>query len=141
MSRAARFAWVGVGGFVVQTLVLHALADVGLPYLMATAVGVETAILHNFLWHERWTWADRHARHVAGRERLARLARFNGLTAVISIAGNVALMALFAGWLQLPLLLANLLAVVALSVLNFFSADRLVFATKLAHRQSNPTPM
>lgn len=137
MSRAARFAWVGAGGFVVQALTLHALAAAGLPYPVATALAVEAAILHNFLWHERWTWADRRA----GPGRLARLLRFNGSAALISIGGNVALMALFVGSLGLPLLPANLLAVLTLSALNFLSADRLVFATKLTPHQENQTSM
>ena len=160
MSRASRFVWVGAGGFVVQALSLHALAAGGLPYPVATALAVEAAILHNFLWHERWTWADRVASagvpvrrslgeggkacsHEQGcsHERLARLLRFNGSTAVISIAGNVALMGLFVGGFRLPLLPANLLAALALSVLNYLSADRLVFATKLTHQRNDPTPM
>ena len=136
MSRAARFAWVGAAGFVVQVVTLHALAAAGLPYPFATALAVEAAILHNFLWHERWTWADR-----PSEGRLGRLIRFNGSTALISIGGNVALMALFVGQLQLPLLAANLLAVLTLSAVNFLSADRLVFTTKLTYRQDDPTPM
>ena len=137
MRRAARFAWVGAGGFVVQALTLHALAAAGLPYPVATALAVEAAILHNFLWHERWTWADRRA----GPGRLARLLRFNGSAALISIGGNVALMALFVGSLGLPLLPANLLAVLTLSALNFLSADRLVFVTKLTPHRENQTSM
>ena len=137
MSRAARFVSVGAGGFVVQVVTLHALAAAGLPYPFATGLAVEAAILHNFLWHERWTWADR-----AGSDgRVRRLIRFNGSTALVSIGGNVALMAVFVGWLHLPLMPANLLAVLTLSVLNFLSADRLVFATKLTCRQGDPTPM
>jgi putative flippase GtrA len=136
VSRAARFFWVGAAGFVVQIVTLHALAAAGLPYPFATALAVEAAILHNFLWHERWTWADR-----SSSERWQRLIRFNGSTALISIGGNVALMALFVGRLQLPLMPATLLAVLTLSVLNFLSADRLVFATKLTSRQDDPTPM
>ena len=130
--------WVGAGGFAVQGLALYALAAAGLPYPIATALAVEAAIVHNFLWHERWTWADR---AVERRERVARFLRFNGSTAVISIAGNVALMGLFVGSLGLPLLFSNLLAVLTLSVLNYVSADRVVFATKLTHRQNDPTPM
>ena len=146
MSRAARFAWVGAGGFVVQVVMLQALAAAGLPYPFATALAVEAAILHNFMWHERWTWADRPAAGQAGLracndERWRRLIRFNGSTALISIGGNVALMALFVGRLHLPLMPANLLAVVTLSVLNFLSADRLVFATKLTRSQTDPTTM
>jgi putative flippase GtrA len=163
VSRAGRFVGVGVGGFVVQGLVLHVLTAAGLPYLLATAVAVEAAILHNFLWHERWTWADRTSGREAGltasakataslaeaqRRRnacshdwRARLARFNGWTALISIGGNVALMGLLVGRLHLPLLAANLLAVLTLSVLTFLSADRLVFATKLTNQHNDPTPM
>lgn len=137
MSRAARFVWVGAGGFVVQVLALQALATAGLPYALATAIAVEAAILHNFLWHERWTWRDRPA---AG-SRVERLLRFNGTTALISIAGNVVLMALFVGYLRLPLLPANLVAVLTLGVLNFLCADRLVFATTLTGGRSDPTPM
>ena len=136
MSRAARFVGVGVGGFAIQGLVLYGLTAAGLPYLLATAVAVEAAVLHNFLWHERWTWEDRPA-----HRRLARWLRFNGSTALISIGGNVVLMAIFAGWLRLPLLMANTLAVATLSVLNFVAADSLVFDTKMTHRQSDPTPM
>jgi putative flippase GtrA len=146
VSRVARFVGVGVGGFAVQGLVLHVLAAAGLPYLAATAVAVEAAILHNFLWHERWTWAERVVGPEAGlkarsHERLVRFARFNGSTAFISIGGNVALMGIFVGRLHLPLLAANLLAVLTLSVVNFLSADRLVFATKLTHPNTDPTPM
>ena len=145
MSRAARFVWVGAGGFVVQALTLQALAAAGVPYLIATAAAVEAAILHNFLWHERWTWADRsgtgRTRSHERAERTMRFLRFNGSTALISVGGNLALMALLAGYLGLPLVPANLLAVAALSLLNYLSADRLVFTTKLTHQQGNPTPM
>jgi putative flippase GtrA len=144
--RAGRFVWVGAGGFAVQGLALYALAAAGLPYPAATALAVEAAIVHNFLWHERWTWGDRAGEKEPGSkacsgDRMARFVRFNGSTAVISIAGNVALMGLFVGSLGLPLLPSNLVAVLTLSVLNYVSADRLVFATKLTRRPHDPTPM
>ena len=152
MSRAARFVGVGAAGFVLQALMLQVLVAAGLPYLLATALAVEGAILHNFVWHERWTWADRVVTHGAGLKgrhydvpsrhgRLVRFARFNGATAFISIVGNVALMGVFVGRLRVPLIAANLLAVATLSVLNFVSADRLVFATKLTSQRSDPTAM
>jgi len=125
VSRGIRFVSVGAGGFIVQAATLQGLVSLfGTPYPLATALAVEAAILHNFLWHERWTWADR----PAPGQRLERLLRFNGTTALISIAGNVALMALLVEYLRLPVLLATLLAVLALSLPNFLSADRFVFA-------------
>ena len=60
MSRGLRFVSVGAGGFVVHAATLQGLVSLaGLPYPVATALAVEASILHNFLWHERWTWADR----------------------------------------------------------------------------------
>jgi putative flippase GtrA len=137
VSRAARFVWVGAGGFVVQAATLQGLvglADLGYP--LATALAVEAAILHNFLWHERWTWADRGGPQTGGHtapeprrhaRRWARFLRFNGLTAVVSIGGNLALMALLVGVLHAPLLVGMALSVAALSVVNFACADRFVF--------------
>ena len=121
--RAARFACVGLGGFAVQLLALRALSDAGVPPPLATALAVEAAIVHNFFWHERWTWKDRP--RLDGP--LARFARFNGVTALVSIVGNVALTATFTGTLHLPLLAANALAVLVLGTVNFTAADRAVF--------------
>ncbi len=124
IPRTLRFAGVGAAGFVVQLAVLHTLVTVaGVGYLIATAVAVEAAILHNFVWHERWTWNDRPAPH----DRIGRFLRFNGATALFSIAGNVALMRVLVDHFHLPLLAANALAVVVVSALNFACADRLVF--------------
>ena len=48
---------VGLVGMAVQLGALVALTELGrLNVLVATALAVETAILHNFVWHERWTW-------------------------------------------------------------------------------------
>ena len=123
--RAGRFALVGAFGFGLQLVLLRALVEYGhLHYLAATALAVEGAILHNFIWHWRWTWRDR----APGAMRWwTRLARFNGLTAVASIAGNVGLMAVFVEIGRLPLVPANALAVAVMSVVTFLGADRLVF--------------
>ena len=50
-----------------------------LHYLVATAIAVEAAVLHNFCWHQRWTWRDRRAasRTTAVR-RLGRFHLLNG---------------------------------------------------------------
>jgi putative flippase GtrA len=124
--RLARWAAVSVLGFGVQTAVLLLLVHAaGLHYLPATALAVTLAIVHNFLWHERWTWADRPADR--GGTRLARFARFTGLAALVSLAGGVALVALFVEWLHVPLAAANLATVVVLGLVNFAGAEWRVF--------------
>lgn len=125
---AARFAVVGAGGFGLQLLALHALTNiVGVDYRVATVAAVEVAVLHNFIWHERWTWAGGEAATV-----WTRLARFHAATAVVSIAGNVALTAAFVAAFSWPVLVANTAAVALLSLVNFALADRWIFASGTA---------
>jgi len=118
---ACRFAVVGAIGFIVQISVLALLSAAGCPWLPATVVAVESAIVHNYLWHRFWTWNSR----AVGP---ATFLRFNAATAVTSITGNVLLMALFVGVFGLPVVLGNVLAVAAMSVANFLIGDRWVFA-------------
>jgi len=120
------FNAVGVIGVVVQLAVIGALVRwAGVPYLIATAAGVEAAILHNFVWHERWTWRDRPAAVVAAR--LERLRRFHLVNGVISMIGNLAIMTLLYGLCGLPVIISNLLAIGACSLLNFALSDTAVF--------------
>jgi putative flippase GtrA len=124
--RFVKFNSVGVVGFVLQLAVLATLLHAGVHYLVATMVAVESAILHNFIWHERWTWRDRPS---AGRTRLARLWRFHALNGLVSLAGNLLLMRLLVGTLGLPAIVANTIAVLACSIVNYVAGDRVVFRT------------
>src|SRR5688572_9651749 len=123
-SRVGRFALVGVGGLVIQMIVLDLLTRVAaLDYRAATVLAVEAAVLHNFAWHERWTWRVPHG----SGSRLVRAARFHTATALLSIVGNLCLMSLLVGHLGWPVLLANVVAVTILGVANFQTADLWVF--------------
>ena len=131
-----RFYTVGAAGIVVQLAALTFLkSGLHLDYLPATALAVEAAILHNFFWHERWTWADRMQSVAAGRG--GRLIRFHLTTGALSIAGNLVFMRALAGWMHVPYLLANGIAIAICSALNYFAADRLVFATQSSRLRSS----
>ena len=120
-----KFNAVGIIGVVVQLLVLAILKTaLGMNYLIATVLAVEAAILHNFVWHERWTWIER-TKMVRGRFK--RLLRFNTANGLISLLGNVGMMWLLVSKFQLHYLLSNLLAVIVCSLINFLVSDRLVF--------------
>ena len=120
-----KFNAVGIIGVVVQLVVLAILKTVlDVNYLVATVLAVEAAILHNFVWHERWTWIDR-TRKVRGR--FQRLLRFNTANGLISLIGNVGMMWLLVSKFHLHYLVSNLLAVIVCSLINFLVSDRLVF--------------
>jgi putative flippase GtrA len=126
-TRWRAFVLVGIGGFAVQLVAVTLLARTGFPDIAATGIAVELAILHNFVWHERWTW--RAAATARPAAVFARLLRFNGATAVVSILGNVAIAYWLVRRLHLPLSAANAVAVGALSVVNFLIADRRIWGT------------
>jgi putative flippase GtrA len=126
MRHAVRFYAVGAAGIIVQLAALTFLTSrLHLNYLPATALAVEAAILHNFFWHERWTWAERTRSLPAGG--LRRLVRFHLTTGAVSILGNLALMQALVGRMHVPYLAANATAIALCSLLNYLAADRLVF--------------
>ncbi len=122
-----KFNVVGVLGFALQAgalfLLTHATHHIS--YLAATALAVELAVLNNFVWHQRWTWSDRPSTTTV--ETLRRLAKFNITTGLVSILGNLAFMSVLVGRLGLAIVFANLISVLACSLLNFILADRLAF--------------
>ena len=130
VRRWIAFGAVGALGFGVQFATLVLLTGwLEANYLIATAIAVELAILHNFFWHQRCTWSDR---SVGGADRIAaRLLRYNAGTALTSIGGNLVLMWVFVSWFGVHHAIANVMAVSALSILNFLFCDRLVFSRVL----------
>ncbi len=126
LRRWATFNLVGIMGVGVQIMTLVMLRGwFHMDYLIATALAVEAAILHNFVWHERWTWVDRTTNHDSSR--LARLLRFNLTIGVLSIGENLLFMELLVGRLEVHYLVANLITIASCSILNFVASDRLVF--------------
>ena len=124
--RWLKFNAVGGIGIVVQLAVLAVLRSLlKLDYLLATGLAVEVAVIHNFLWHERFTWADR---PVARPFRsLVRLVKFNASNGAVSVVGNLLLMRLLVGELKLNYVVSNLVAIVVCSLVNFLLGDRFVF--------------
>ena len=121
-----KFNAVGIIGVGVQLAALAILrTGLGVDYLVATFLAVEAAVLHNFIWHERWTWVERTRQKAGGV--IGRLFRFHLANGLISIAGNLVLMWLFVSRLHLHYFLANLIAIGTCSIVNFFASDRLVF--------------
>jgi putative flippase GtrA len=131
LRRWVAFNVVGGLGVLVQLGALFVFAGwMEWHYLLGTALAVEAALLHNFIWHELWTWADR----TAGSRRgvLRRLLAFNLANGAVSIAGNLLLMRLLVGRFDMHYFLANLLTIACCSMLNFLAGDRLVFTPDMA---------
>jgi len=123
LRRFVRFSAVGAGGVAIQTLTLAVLLRVGgIHYIPATALAVEASVLNNFLWHRKWTWADRPKSCVGWA-----LLRFNATNGVVSLIGNLIIMIALVSWLNFHPMAANLLTIAICSLANFALADRVVF--------------
>ena len=124
--RWLKFNAVGALGIGVQLGVLFALkSGFHMSYLFATALAVEAAVIHNFLWHERYTWADQVS--PSWKKSLPRLLRFNLTNGGVSIAGNLALMKLLVGLGHLNYVVANAIAISVCSLANFLVSEAWVF--------------
>jgi putative flippase GtrA len=126
-----RFSAVGAAGAVAQLAALaffHAV--IGLGYLTATALAVEFAILHNFLWHELWTWRDRANGSPAGR-----LLRFQFTAGAVSLVCNLACMRIMTGGHHAPYLVANAASIAVGAIANYLAADLFVFRRAVCHHR------
>jgi putative flippase GtrA len=126
-ARWLRFNLVGGVGIALQIALLFLLKKVaGLHYLTATALAVEATVVHNFFWHERYTWADR-VEPCWGKS-LRRLARFHLTNGAVSIGGNLVLMKIIISLAHVNYLAANGVAIVLCSLGNFLLSNEYVFA-------------
>ena len=123
MRRWCVFNAVATVGFAVQLGILAGLVQLGLHYVPSTLIAVEAAVIHNFLWHRRWTWSDR-TRPDAWQTRFWRFQLLNG---AVSVLGNLVVMRILVDGAHIPIVAANALAAGICGLVNFTLSDRLVF--------------
>jgi putative flippase GtrA len=125
--RFGKFNLVGAMGMAVQLGALAAF-DRLWPghYLACTAAAVELTLLHNFVWHLHTTWRDRRD----STATLGQLLRFHLSNGLVSMAGNLALMPLLVHGARIPVVVANAIAILCLSLVNFCLGNVWAFAAR-----------
>jgi putative flippase GtrA len=129
LVRWLKFNLVGAMGMVVQLAALAAISRCAgkSHYLCASAAAVELAVLHNFVWHVHFTWRDRRNSSAL----LSQLMRFHLSNGLVSVVGNLVLMRLLVQGARMPLLIANSIAILCCSVVNFCLGDNWAFAARV----------
>ncbi|MGC1870386.1 MAG: GtrA family protein [Acidobacteriaceae bacterium] len=124
LIRWGKFNAVGAMGMVLQLTAL-AVFERCAPghYLVASAAAVELAILHNFVWHLHYTWRDR----ADDSSPLVRLVRFHFSNGLVSMVGNLVILRFLVQEARLPILVADCIAILCCSLINFCLGDRWVF--------------
>jgi dolichol-phosphate mannosyltransferase len=124
--RFGRFNLVGLMGAALQLVLLDLLMDSGrLSSVAAAPIAVETVILHNFLWHERFTWRD--PAPVGLRRRAIRLWRFHASNGLISLVGNTLLAYWLSHQFKVPPLASAVTTIALCGLINFLVADCWVY--------------
>ncbi len=133
--RWLKFNTVGFIGIGVQLVALAAYTRLlRIHYLPATAMAVETAVLHNYVWHELWTWRDRRSKHDGWRAIAGRLLRFHLGNGLVSIVSNLVLMKFFVGSWGMNVMPANLLSIAITAVANFLIGEFFVFRNRMGEK-------
>ena len=135
--RFGKFSAIGVLGAALQVTLFELLIrGLHLPEMAAAPIAVEIVLLHNFCWHERFTWQDR---WTAGRwQRARRLWRFHATNGLVSIVGNTFLIYWLGERFKLPPIVSSVGAIAACALLNFLLADYWVYG-RLLYGQSVST--
>ncbi len=129
LIRWGKFNMVGAMGMAVQLGTLAVLNQLWPGhYLAATAAALELTLIHNFVWHLHYTWRDRRDRSSV----LAQFIRFHLCNGLVSMLGNLVLMRILVHEAHLPLLVANSIAILCCSLVNFCLGDRWAFAAPVA---------
>lgn len=122
IRRFIRFGLVGLSGVFIDMGMLYLLSDptmLGWGLTRSKILASETAILNNFLWNDRWTFGDISSQQKGWQKRIKRLLKFN----LICLAGlilNVLLLNLLYNWVGLNRYWANLIAILAVTLWNFW---------------------
>lgn len=135
--RFVKFGLVGASGTVINIAVLYlaqehllrGIADFQARLNYSIALAITVATISNFYWNRRLTWRDRTRNTPQPALRLF-------VKYVMAAALSIVIQSLLTKWLALHLhyLLANVIAIVLASVVNFIANDRLTF------RRRRPKP-
>ena len=136
--RFIKFGMVGGSGTVINIVVLylaqehflHGIADFHQRLNYSIALAISVATISNFYWNRRLTWRDRS--RSAPQPALRLFVKY-----VMAAALSIILQSLLTKWLALHLhyLVANVIAIVLASVVNFIANDKLTFRR---HRKATP---
>ncbi|WP_019503561.1 glycosyltransferase [Pleurocapsa sp. PCC 7319] len=121
-SRFIRFCLVGLSGVFVDMTIFYLLSDptsLGWGLTRSKIMAAELAIINNFCWNDRWTFGDIANLQPGWGMRWKRLLKFN-LICLGGLILNVLLLNLLFNLLDINRYLANLTAIAAVTIWNFW---------------------
>jgi dolichol-phosphate mannosyltransferase len=118
-NRACAFALVGLSGVIPNLLVMAMLTGWGLHYLPAGVIATQIATLWNFVGAERFVWKDKHG---VWPQRFAKFLLIGEVDLI-----RLPFVILLVEYGQIGSVVASLITLMALFIVRFTLADRLVY--------------
>ncbi|MBO9998789.1 MAG: glycosyltransferase [Cyanobacteria bacterium SID2] len=120
LARFLRFGMVGLSGVFVDMAVFYLLRDgLGWGLTRAAILSAEVAIFNNFLWNDRWTFADLSRRQRGWRKWFKRFLKFN-FVCLAGLVLNVSIVNLLFNLLGANEYVAKLIAIALVTFWNFW---------------------
>jgi putative flippase GtrA len=135
LHKLMRFQIVGFGGTLINLSclwLLHGTLNINL--LIAGAVSIELALIHNFTWHYFQTWKRRVKKTCP--DYFLRLFKYNIITASIDFYLNLGILYLLVTFMELHYLAANLFAMSAGFLVKFAINETVIFKKELPLAES-----
>jgi len=131
----SRFATVGALGLVVNQVLLWLLVDVlhSQHLLLSAAIATQGSTIFNFVGTESWVFGARRTGGTLGV--IKRFAVYDAVN-LSALAVRLPLLQVLTAGLHMNYLVANLISLVALTVLRFLIADLLIWSRPPARRAS-----
>ena len=127
--RALKFNIVGWMGMPVNMGMLYLLKDVaGFPLILASVIAIETAIVHNYIWHRHWTWAHRNR-----GERppfFKQLIAYNVATGLVDLVVNVSVLWVLTTFFGVYYLISNAAGMILGPLIKFWLNEKVIFRKK-----------
>lgn len=130
----SQFATVGALGLVVNQVLLWLLVDVVHTghLLLAAAIATQGSTSFNFIGTESWVYGTRRAGGAWGVVR--RFVAYDAINSVALVVRLPMLQLLYAG-LHMNYLVANLITLVALTLVRFLIADSVIWSNRIRPRR------
>jgi len=126
LFRGGKFMAVGWLGMLVNSAVLFTLkGGLHVPLIPASMIAIEVAIIHNFIWHRQWAWAERNNGHKKSFFR--QLLLYNAATGAVDFSVNISVLWSLSTFLNVHYMLANIVGMCAGPFVKFWLNDKIIF--------------
>ncbi len=121
-GRFLQFIAVGLSGVVVDMSLLYLFSDastLALPLILSKILAGESAIINNFLWNDRWTFADLIRTQTSRRQKFRRFLKFN-LICLVGLLLSLTILHLLYNFAIHDRYIANFIAIASVTLFNYW---------------------